>query len=79
MKRKMVEDRIPSCRQSPEAQWAAIQAHSLTLALVTTTGGGRAVLLQTAIQGRCLTKCLDILLKDIAKEYSNTLESLKRA
>jgi len=47
MKGKMEQDRIPSWRQSTDAQWAAIEAHSLTLAPVATRGGGRAALWQT--------------------------------
>ena len=47
MKLKMEQDRIPSWRQSTDAQWAAIQADSLTLAPVATLGGGRAALWQT--------------------------------
>jgi len=46
IKRKMEQARIPSWRQSTDAQWAAIHAHSLTLAPVATPGGGRAALWQ---------------------------------
>jgi len=80
MKRKMEQERIPSGRQSTDAQWAAIQAHSLTLAPVATPGGGRAVLWQTdTVRGRRFTECLNLLLKEVAKKHPNTLESLTRA
>jgi len=80
MKREMEQDRITSWRQSTDAQWAAIQAHSLALARVATPGGGRAVLWQTGtVRGRRFTECLDFLLKDVAKKHRNTLESLTRA
>jgi len=80
MKGKMEQDRIPSWWQSTDAQWAAIQAHSLTLAPVATPGGGRAALWQTdTVQGRRFTECLDFLLNEVAKKHQNTLESLTRA
>jgi len=80
MKRKMEQDRIPSWRQSTDAQWAAIQAHCLTLAPVATPGSGRAALWRTdTVRGRHFTECLDFLLKDVAKKHPNTLESLTRA
>jgi len=79
MKCKMEQDRIPSWRQSADAQWAAIQAHSVTLAPVATPGSGRAALWQTnTVRGRRFTECLDILLKNVAKNHRNTLESLTR-
>jgi len=80
MKRKMEQDRIPSWRPSTDAQWGAIQAHSLTLAPVATQGGGRAALWQTdTVRGRRFTESLDFLLKDVAKKHRNTLERLTRA
>ena len=80
MKRKMEQDRIPSWRESTDAQWAAIHADSLTLAPVATLGGGRAALWQTdTVRGRCFTASLDFLLKEVAKKHWNTLESLTRA
>jgi len=80
MKRKMEQDRIPSWRQSRDAQWAALQAHSLTLAPVATLGGGRAALWQTdTVRGRRFTEYVDFLLKDVAKKHRNTLECLMRA
>jgi len=80
MKGKMEQDRIPSWRQSTDAQWAAIQAHSLPLTPLATPGGGRAVLWQTdTVRGRHFTECLDFLLKDIVKKNRKTLESLTRA
>lgn len=79
MKRKMEQDRIPSWRRSTDAQWAAIQAHSLTVAPVATAGGGRAALWENdTVRGRRFQECLDFLLKDIAKKHRNTLESLTR-
>ena len=80
MKRKMEQDRIPSRRQSTDAQWATIQAHSLTLAPVATPGGGRAALWETDnVRGRRFTECLDFLLRDVANKHRNTLKSLTRA
>jgi len=80
MKRKMEQDRIPSWRQSKDAQLAAIQAHSLTRAPVATPGGGRAALWQTdTVRGRHFTECLVFLLKDVAKKHLNTLEPVTRA
>jgi len=79
MKCKMEQDRIPSWRQSTDAQWAAIQAHFLTLARVATPGGGRAPLWPTdTVRGRRCIECLDFLLKDVAKENQKALESLTR-
>jgi len=80
MKRKMEQDRIPSRRQSTDAQWAAIQEYSLTLVPVATPGGGRAALWQTdTVRGRGFTEYLNSLLKDVAKKHRNTLENLTRA
>jgi len=80
MKHKMEQDRIPSWRQSTDAQWAAIQAHSLGHAPVATPGGGRAALWQPdTVRGRRFTECLDFSLKHVAKKHRNTLESLTRA
>jgi len=71
MKHKMEQDRIPSWRQSTDAQWAAIQAHSLTLAPVATPGGGRAVLWQTdTVRGRCFTEFLDFFAERRSKNTS---------
>jgi len=79
MKGKMGLDRIPSCQDSMDAQWAAIQAHSLTLAPIASAGGGRAALWQhDSRRGRRFTECLDILLKDTAKKDRSTLERLAR-
>jgi len=56
MKRKMELDRILSWRDSTDAQWVAIQAHSLTLAAIANAGGGRAALWQhDSRQGRPFT------------------------
>ena len=80
MKRKMEQDRIPSWRQSTDAQWDAIQAHSLSLAPVATPGRGRAALWHTdTVRGRRFAECPHFLLKDVAKKHRITLESLTRA
>jgi len=80
MKRRMEQDRISSWRQSTDAQWAAIQAYSLPLAPVATPGGGRPALWRTdTFRGRRFTEYIDCLLKEVAKEYGNTLERLTRA
>jgi len=80
MMRKMEQERITSWRQSTDAQWAAIQAHSLTLTPVATPGGGSAVLSQSdTVRGRGFTESLDFGQKDVAKTRRNTLESLTRA
>ena len=79
MKRKMEQDRIPSWRQSTDTQWAAIQAHSLTLVPIATPGAGSAALWQTdTVQGRPFTECSVFLLKDIAKKHRKTLERVMR-
>ena len=76
---KMELDRIPSWRDSTDAQWAAIQAHALTLPPIASAGGGRAALWQVdSTRGRRFTECLDFLLKDIAKKHRGTLERLAR-
>ena len=75
MKRKMEQERIPSWNRSTAAQWAAIQEHSLTLAPITSAGGGRAALWQTnTVQGERFTECLDFLLKNMAKKHSKMWE-----
>jgi len=75
MKRKMVQERIPGFVGSPAHQWAAIQAHALTIPPVL----HRAPLGQTNTR-RCqlFTQCFDYLLRDIAKKHKNNLENLLR-
>ena len=70
MKRRMVPDRIPGWKGSTAAQWAAIQAYALATPPVIV----RAVLWRTdTAWGECLTKCLDFLLKEIAKKHKPSL------
>ena len=70
MKRKMEQDKIPGWRQSTAAQWAAIQAYSLTLPPIS----NRAGLWETNTpRGERFTECLNFLLKDIAKKHKGTL------
>ena len=70
MKRKMEQDKIPRWRQSTAAQWAAIQAYSLTLPPIS----NRAGLWETNTpRGQRFTECLNFLLKDIAKKHKGNL------
>jgi len=79
MKRKIELDKILSWRNSTDAQWAAIQAHSLTLAPIASVGGGRAVLWQhDSRQGSRFTECLDVLLQEKAKRHHSILETVAR-
>jgi len=76
MKRKMEQDRIPGWKQSTAGQWAAIQAHALTLRPVSQ----RSRLWQVNNpRGECFTECLDLLLKDIAKKHHGILRDILRA
>lgn len=76
MKRKMEQDRIPGWKQSTAAQWAAIQAHALTVSPISR----RAALWQAVTtRGERFTECLDFLLKDIAKKHQNALTELLKA
>jgi len=75
MKCKMAQDRIPGWKQRPVAQWAAIQAHALTLQPVRQRLG----LWQANNPcGECFTECLDLLLKDIAKKHQGILRDMLR-
>jgi len=79
MKRKIELDRMPHWRDCTDAQWATIQAHSVTLAPIASVGGGRAALWQNeSRRGRRFTEFLDFLLKDIANKHRSTLERLAR-
>jgi len=76
MKRKMEQERIPGFVGSTADQWAAIQAHALTIPPVP----HRAPLWQTNTRrGQPFTVCFDYLLRDIAKKHKNNLENLLRA
>jgi hypothetical protein len=76
MKRKMEQERIPGFVGSTADQWAAIQAHALTIPPVP----HRAPLWQTNTRrGQRFTECFDYLLRDIAKKHKNNLENLLRA
>ena len=76
MKRKMEQERMPGFVGSTADQWAAIQAHALTIPPVP----HRAPLWQTNTRrGQRLTECFDYLLRDIAKKHKNNLENLLRA
>jgi len=76
MKRKMKQDWIPWWKQSTAAQWAAIQAHALTLQRVRQRSG----LWQANNPcGERFTQCLDFLLKDIAKKLHGILRDMLRA
>lgn len=75
MKRKMEQQRIPGFVGSTADQWAAIQAHALTLPPVP----HRAPLWQTNTRrGQRFTECFDYLLRDIAKKHQNKLVDLLR-
>jgi len=75
MKCKIEQDRIPGWKQSTAGQWAAIQAHSLTLWPVRQRSG-----LWQANNPRTepFTECLDFLLKDIAKKDQGILRNMLR-
>ena len=76
MKRKMEQERIPDFVGSTADQWAAIQAHALTILPVP----HRAPLWQTNTRrGQRFTECFDYLLRAIAKKDKNNLENLLRA
>jgi len=76
MKRKMEEERIPGFVGSTADQWAAIEAHALTIPPVP----HRAHLWQTnRRRGQRFTKCFDYLRRDTAKKHKNNLENLLRA
>jgi len=71
MKRKMELDRIPSRQDSTDIQWAAIQAHSLTLAQIASAGSGRVALWQQdSRQGRRFTESLDFFAKRHSQKAS---------
>jgi len=67
----MEQDRIPEWKQSTAGQWEAIQAHALTLRPVSQRSG---LWQATNPRGERFTECLDLLLKDIAKEASGYLK-----
>jgi len=46
MKRKIELERIPTRVDTMDAQWVAIQVHSLSLAPIASAGSGRAALWQ---------------------------------
>jgi len=76
MKRKMEQDRIPGWKQSTAGQWAAIQAHALTLRPVSQRSG---LWQPSNPRGERFTECLDFLLKDIAKKHQGILRDMLRA
>jgi len=76
MKSKMEQDRIPGSKQSTAAQWAAIQAHALTLRPVSQRSG---LWQADNPRGARFTEWLDLLLKDIAKKHQAILRDILRA
>jgi len=76
MKRKLDQDRIPGWKQSTARQWAAIQAHALTLQPVSQRSG---LWQADNPRGERFTECLDLLLKDIAKKHPGILRDMLRA
>ena len=73
MKRKMEQDRIPGWRGSTAAPWAAIQPYALATPAVTV----RVALWKTdTARGESFPKCLDFLLKDIAKNHMLSVKPL---
>jgi len=76
MKRKMEQDWIPRWKQSTAAQWAAIQAHALTLRPVSQRSG---LWQANNLCGEHFTQYLDFLLKDIAKKLQGILRDMLRA
>ena len=76
MKRKMGQERIPGFVGSTAKQWAAIQAHALTIPPVPHW----APLWHTnRRRGQRFTECYYYLLRDIVKKHKNNLENLLRA
>ena len=76
MKRKMEQERIPGFVGSTADQWAAIQAHALTIPHVP----HMAPHWQTNTRrDQRFTECFDYLLREIAKKQKNNLENLLRA
>jgi len=76
MKRKMEQERIPGFLCTTADQWAAFQAHALTMPPVP----HRAPLWQTNTRrGQRFTDCFDYLPRDIANNHKNNLENLLRA
>ena len=70
MKRKMQQDKIKGWRLNTVAQWATIQAYSLTLPHVS----NRAGLWETNTpHSECFTESLNFLLNDIAKKNKEIL------
>jgi len=76
MKRKMEQDKISGWKQSTAEQWAAIQAHALTLRPVNQRSG---LWQANNARGKPFTECLDLLLKDIAKKHQGILRAMLRA
>jgi len=76
IKRKMEQDRIPGWKQSTAAQWATIQAHFLTLRPVSQRSG---LWQADNPRGERFTKCLNLLLKDLAKKHEGILRDMLRA
>jgi len=72
----MEQDRIPGWKQSTAGQWAAIQAHALTLRPVSQRSG---LWQANNPRGERFTECLDLLLKDIAKKHQGILRDMLRA
>ena len=66
MKRQMEQDRIPGWKQSTAGQWAAIQAHALTLHPVSQRSG---LWQANNPRGARFTECLNLLLNEIAKKH----------
>jgi len=73
MKCKMGQDRITVWKQSTAAQWAAIQAYSITLQPVCRRSG---LWQANNLCGERFTECLDFLLKDIAKKHLRILTDM---
>ena len=73
MKRKMEQDRIPGWKQSTAAQWAAIQAYAITLQPVSRRSG---LWQANNLCGERFTECLDLLLKEIAKNHLGILRDM---
>jgi len=76
IKHKIEQDRIPGWKQSTAGQWAAIQAHALTLRPVSQRSG---LWQADNPRGERFTECLDFLLKDIAKKHQGILSDMLRA
>jgi len=73
MQQKMEQDRIPGWNESTAGQWAAMQAHALTLRPVSQRLG---LWQANNSLGEGFTQGLDLLLKDIVQKHQGILRDM---